>query len=114
MGDDWHHIITIEDIRTGDANVKYTRYVNRERCALPEDCGRTPGFEAFFDTIADPKHPEHAAIVQWHYSCYGHAFDPETIDERQVRWHIAQIAKRCPMAQVCCLHGLPKRSRQVS
>ncbi len=94
MGDDWHHIITIEDIRTGDANVKYPRYVNGERRAPPEDCGGTPGFETFLDAITNPKHPEHAEVLQWHHGCYGHAFEPETIDERQVQWYIAQIAKR--------------------
>lgn len=94
MGDNWHHIITIEDIRTGDANVKYPRYVDGERRAPPEDCGGTPGFETFLDAITSPKHPEHAEVVEWHHDCYGHAFDPETIDEREVQWYIAQLAKR--------------------
>lgn len=94
MGDDWHHIITIEDVRAGDANVKYPRYVDGKRRAPPEDCGGIPGFVAFLDAIANPKHPEHAEVMAWHHGCYGHPYDPATFDEHEARWYIAQLAKR--------------------
>lgn len=60
----------------------------------PEDCGGTPGFEAFLEAIANPKHPEHEGVTEWHQGCYGKAFDPDAIDEREAKFRIAAIAKR--------------------
>jgi hypothetical protein len=94
MGDNWEHIITVEEIRDGEPGTKYPRYVEGQRRAPPEDCGGTPGFEAFLDAIADAKHPEHAQLTEWHHSGYGDAFDPDNIDEREVRFTIGTIAKR--------------------
>ncbi|MBA4370586.1 MAG: hypothetical protein C0418_03285, partial [Coriobacteriaceae bacterium] len=38
----------------------------------PEDCGGIPGFAEFVEAMADPRHPEHAALKRW----YGGEFDP--------------------------------------
>ena len=67
MGDNWKHIVTVEAVAEGQPGTKYPRYVEGEYRAPPEDCGGTPGFEAFLDAIADPKHPEHDdATVERH------------------------------------------------
>jgi len=94
MGDSWEHIVTVEAIEDGQPATKYPRYVDGERRAPPEDCGGTPGFEAFLDAIANPKHPEHKDATEWHRGCYGHAFDPDTIDELDAKLAIGAIAKR--------------------
>src|SRR3546814_15658502 len=52
MGDNWEHIIAIEEVETGQSETQYPRYVDGERRAPPEDCGGTPGFESFLDAIA--------------------------------------------------------------
>jgi hypothetical protein len=59
-----------------------------------EDCGGTPGFEAFLEAIANPKHPDHKEMTSWHQGCYGQAFDPDAINEREAKFRIAAIAKR--------------------
>jgi hypothetical protein len=94
MGDNWEHIVTLEEVRDGEAGAKYPRYVEGERRAPPEDCGGTPGFEAFLKAIANPKHPEHQEVTEWHHGCYGEAFDPDAFDERAAKFRIAAIAKR--------------------
>jgi hypothetical protein len=94
MGDNWEHVITLEAIRAGEPGAKYPRYVEGERRAPPEDCGGTPGFEAFLEAIASPKHHEHREVTEWHHECYGEPFDPDTIDERNAKFRIAAIAKR--------------------
>jgi len=94
MGDSWEHIVTVEAIEDGQAGTKYPRYVDGERRAPPEDCGGTPGFEGFLEAIADPKHPEYNDATEWHHGCYGHAFDPDTIDELDAKLAIGAIAKR--------------------
>jgi Plasmid pRiA4b ORF-3-like protein len=94
MGDNWEHIVTFEEVRQGEPGTKYPRYVEGRRRAPPEDCGGTPGFEAFLDAIANPKHPEHKHLTEWHHGCYGKASDPDEIDERKAKFTIAAIAKR--------------------
>jgi hypothetical protein len=94
MGDNWEHIVTVEEVRDGEPATKYPRYVEGHRRAPPEDCGGTPGFEVFLEAIADPKHPEHDEVTEWHQGCYGQAFDPDAINEREAKFRIAAIAKR--------------------
>jgi hypothetical protein len=94
MGDNWEHIITVEAVEDGLPGIKYPRYIDGERRAPPEDCGGTPGYEAFLEAIADPKHPEHQDATEWHQGCYGKAFDPEPVDELKAKLSIGAIAKR--------------------
>ncbi len=94
MGDNWEHIVTVEAVRDGEAGTKYPRYVEGERRAPPEDCGGTPGFEAFLEAVTDPRHPEHEDATEWHQGCYGKPFDPDEIDERDAKLSIGAIAKR--------------------
>jgi len=90
MGDNWEHFIVVEAV-DGQPGVKYPRYVDGERRAPPEDVGGTPGFENFLDAIANPKHPE---ATEWHFGCYGNAFDPTGFDELAAKLRIGDIAKR--------------------
>jgi|TARA_R100000501_G_scaffold13654_5_gene25101 hypothetical protein len=91
MGDNWEHIVTVEE---GAPGTRYPRYIEGEHRAPPEDCGGTPGFETFLEAVTDPKHPEHDDATQWHLGCYGTAFDPDEIDERDAKLRIGAIAKR--------------------
>lgn len=94
MGDNWHHVVTIEAIEAGKPDTKYPRYIGGERRGPPEDCGGTPGFETFLDAIADPKHPDHAELIDWYAGCYGGTFQPDTVDELITKLRIGDIAKR--------------------
>lgn len=94
MGDNWEHIVTLEAIEDGEAGTKYPRYVEGEHRTPPEDCGGTPGFEAFLEAVTDPRHPEHKDATEWHQGCYGKPFDPDEIDERVAKLRIGAIAKR--------------------
>ena len=94
MGDNWEHLITLEAVNNGEPGTKYPRYVDGARRAPPEDVGGTSGFENFLEAIADPKHPEHAEATEWHFACYGNAFDPASFDELTAKLHIGDIAKR--------------------
>ena len=94
MGDNWEHIVTVEAIEDGETGTKYPRYVEGEYRGPPEDCGGTPGFEAFLDAIANPRHPEHKDASEWHQGCYGTPFDPNEIEERKAKIRIGAIAKR--------------------
>ncbi|HYH44617.1 MAG TPA: hypothetical protein VEG34_02965 [Thermoanaerobaculia bacterium] len=48
-----------------------------------------PGFDDKLDIAADPGHPEHDEIKDWLSD-----YDPETVDETQIRIALGRIAKR--------------------
>jgi len=94
MGDSWHHSIVIETVEPGQPDTKYPRYIDGARRCPPEDCGGTPGFENFLAAIANPKHPDHAELIEWYAGCYGGAYQPDTIDEIIAKRRVAAIAIR--------------------
>ena len=65
FGDCWDHQLTVTNIRTGDLDLSYPRYIAGEGNAPPEDCGGIPGFYQTLDAAADPAHPNHAEAKKW-------------------------------------------------
>ena len=49
MGDSWERQLTVTNIRQGDPDISYPRYVAGQWAAPPEDCGALPGF---YDALA--------------------------------------------------------------
>ncbi len=94
MGDNWHHTIVIEAVGPGQPDTKCPRYIDGARRCPPEDSGGTPGFENFLDAIANPKHDDHAELIEWYAGCYGGTYHPETIDELVTKRRVAAIANR--------------------
>lgn len=79
FGDDWHHLVTFEDILPG-SSAAYPRCVAGARACPPEDCGGVHGYAEFLEAIADPKHPEHSQLVEWS----GGTYDPEMFEPARV------------------------------
>lgn len=86
-------VVSLKAVKDGEPGTKYPGYIDGERRAPPEDCGGGPGFEAFLEAIADPRHPEHKDATQWHQGCCSKAFDPEVINELDAKLSIGAIAK---------------------
>ncbi len=80
FGDDWEHDIAVEDIMPPEAGRRYPICIDGQRACPPEDCGSTPGYEKFLAAIHDPKHEEHAEMLEW----VGGSFDPEAFDSDQI------------------------------
>jgi hypothetical protein len=76
FGDDWFHDIIIEKILRAEPGAIYPRCVAGRRACPPEDCGGPWGYANLVDALADPKHPEHAELVDW----LGGEFDPNAFD----------------------------------
>ena len=89
FGDDWAHRLVLTNIRKGEPDVDYPRYVAGEGNAPPEDCGGIPGFYDKLGIYADPRHHEHIEIREWMGD-----YDPNVIDELQIKFGLGQIAKR--------------------
>jgi len=79
FGDDWHHIVTIEDV-VPRRSARYPRCVAGAGACPPEDCGGIHGFAEFLEAIADPKHPEHKSLLEW----VGGTYDPGKFDPASV------------------------------
>jgi hypothetical protein len=88
FGDEWHHLVTLEDIVPSRA-ARSPRCIAGARACPPEDCGGVGGFEEFLSAIANPKHPDHAHLMEWSGGTYDPAlFDPSRIsfDDPRQRW----------------------------
>jgi hypothetical protein len=90
FGDSWQHRITIEDQVEPDPRHLYPRLTDVEGRCPPEDVGGFPGYERFLDVLADPKHPEHHEIFDWH----GGPFDPDVPPADELRLDILRLAKK--------------------
>ena len=89
FGDSWEHRLTVTNVRTGDPDIAYPRYVGGERNAPPEDCGGIPGFYEMLEALADPDHPNHVDAKEW-----ADDYDPDTIDELPIKYALARITNR--------------------
>ena len=64
FGDNWRHRITVLDVRQGDADVEYPRFIAGARRAPPEDVGRISGFEEFLEAVTDPRKEQQARMLR--------------------------------------------------
>ncbi|MFN6952479.1 MAG: plasmid pRiA4b ORF-3 family protein, partial [Albidovulum sp.] len=79
FGDDWRHLVTVEDI-AASASVRQflPRCIAGARACPPEDCGGVHRYPDFLEALAEPDHPEHLDMVDW-----AGGFDPEVFSLSQ-------------------------------
>jgi hypothetical protein len=88
FGDSWEHLITVEDILPDDGTLKgFAECIDGKRACPPEDCGGTPGYADFLDTISDPESEEYTSMIEW----IGRVFDPESFDIKKVNRFLKKI-----------------------
>ncbi len=82
FGDDWQHIITLENILPKDKEQTYPRCIAGERACPPEDCGSTPGYEEIVDMLKNPEpdNEEYQEMMKW----LGGSYDPEHFDCNEI------------------------------
>lgn len=90
FGDNWRHEVIVEEVRSGEADIKYPCFVEGSRRCPPEDVGGPAGFMGFLEAVLDPGHEEHESMIEW----YGQPFDPGDIDEKTVRMTLQDLAVR--------------------
>ena len=89
FGDSWEHRLNVSNVRAGQPDVSYPRYIGGERNGPPEDCGGIPGFYDLLEAIADPAHPSHAHVKEW-----AGDYDPTTFDTLPIKYALSRIANR--------------------
>lgn len=87
FGDNWEHEIEIEKAVEPERGVKYPRCVAGARHGPPEDCGGVWGYQNFLEAIRNPKHEEHAEMLEW----IGGEFDPEEFDVELTNEELAGV-----------------------
>jgi len=80
FGDGWEHLVVLEQALEAAPGGKYPYVVAGKRACPPEDCGGTGGYAYLLEVLADPKHPEHAEMVEW----VGGSFDPQDFDASEI------------------------------
>lgn len=90
VGDDWRHLITAAPTDGPLPGQIYPRLVDAQGRGPPEDVGGAPGYEHFLDAVANPRHPDHAELLDWH----GRPFDPVTAPTDELQLDVLRLAKR--------------------
>jgi hypothetical protein len=76
FGDDWHHVVLVEDQHLDAKPPKSVRCIGGENACPPEDVGGAFRYAEFLTAIRDPNHEEHEAYQEWS----GGRFDPSHFD----------------------------------
>jgi len=79
-GDDWEHVIEVEDVNGPDRRRSYPLCIAGARACPPEDCGGPGGYEDLLGVLASPEHDEHDEMLTW----VGGHFDPDSFDANAV------------------------------
>lgn len=90
IGDDWRHTVKLEAVVDAEPEATYPRLLSAQGRCPPEDVGGTWGYAQYLEAMADPKHDRHAEMVDWR----GPDFDPNTVDEANIRKALLSFAKR--------------------
>jgi Plasmid pRiA4b ORF-3-like protein len=88
FGDDWEHSIKVEAIAEAAAGFAYPRLLAAKGACPPEDIGGPWGYGHYLDAIADPKHENHAQMIEWGDP----DFDPAVADEPLIQESFAALA----------------------
>ena len=90
FGDSWEHRLTVEGTFAADPSHLYPRLIEIAGRCPPEDVGGIPGYERFLDILADPSHPEHEEVLEWH----GGPFDPNIPPADELHLDVLKLAKK--------------------
>lgn len=82
FGDDWQHVILLEEILPLEAGANYPRCTGGKRKCPPEDCGGIGGYSDFLEIIADPADAEYKSTLEW----VGGSHDPDDFNPAGVHF----------------------------
>lgn len=86
FGDDWLHLIELENILPAEKGVTYPICIGGKRNSPPDDCGGTHGYAELLEVLLDPTDEEYADTRSWVESMKEGPFDPEHFDAAKVRF----------------------------
>ncbi|KAF2406567.1 pRiA4b ORF-3-like protein [Pseudomonas antarctica] len=87
FGDGWDHRIKVEKKLPAVACPQVPYCIDGANACPPEDIGGGPGYADFLEAMADPNHPEHDDMLEWH----GSTFDPTVFEWERVNQWLKEI-----------------------
>jgi hypothetical protein len=89
FGDDWIHIITLEDVNKLDS--KNAVLISGKGACPPEDCGGIWGYYNLLEVIEDPQHEEYEEMREWLGLKEGEQWDQNHFDKEAAIKAVASI-----------------------
>lgn len=86
FGDGWVHCVTVESVTEVAGRSKPSCIAGCNACP-PEDVGGPYGYSEFLAAIRDPKHEDHAHLLDW----AGGAFDPTAFDLEETNTLVSRV-----------------------
>jgi hypothetical protein len=93
FGDGWEHDIVVEAVQPADQGVAYPRCIAGKRACPPEDSGGIWGYSELLNTLANPRHENHAQMLWWLGISSPADFDPDRFDLDECNKYLARISK---------------------
>jgi len=93
FGDGWDHDIVIEAVQPAEPGVAYPRCIRGKRACPPEDCGGIWGYYELLNTLANPRHDNHAQMLFWLGISSAADFDPDRFDLDEANSYLAKISR---------------------
>ena len=90
FGDGWDHTIVVEQIEPLEKVSLKPVCLDGRRACPPEDCGGVWGYAHLLEALADPNHPDHAELSEWHDPINPEEFDPADVNADFKRWRLAR------------------------
>jgi hypothetical protein len=93
FGDWWELDIVVEAVLPAEAGLRYPRCTGGRRAAPPEDCGGVWGYADLLNILADQRHEEHQARLEWLGLETAAGFDPGAFDSDAVNLDLAVMSR---------------------
>jgi hypothetical protein len=92
FGDYWEHDVLVEAVQPAQPGIAYPLCTAGRRACPPEDSGGPWGYGEMLKTLANPRHENHAEMLQWLGISAPGEFDPEQFDVTPVSRLLARKA----------------------
>lgn len=86
FGDSWEHMVVLEKTLLAVKGAKYPQCVAGKNACPPDDCGGVWGYMNLIEVLKNPKHPDHADMLDWLCIEDPREFDPSDFDPNEVKF----------------------------
>jgi hypothetical protein len=80
FGDNWRHLIELEEIVPAQPEGEYPRVIDGARSCPPEDSGGITGYANLLEILIDPTHEEYEDMRRW----AGETFNAEVFSVKEI------------------------------
>ena len=93
FGDGWEHDVVVEAVQPAKPGLAYPRCTAGRRAGPPEDSGGVWGYYDLLNTLANPRHENHAQTLSWLGIESAAEFGPDRFDLDAANAALARISK---------------------